>query len=116
MSTKSTTDDQRDSVAVQFLVRALKNARSRALYWSGNPTFTGKRFDPNAKRRVCGGHDEQYELALCDIDSLCDELEKRTGRKWKRSDTKQAFQQRFLNAMARRSNAPSVPAAAGGTQ
>lgn len=104
MSIESTKDEQRDSVAVQRLVRALKNARSRALYWSGNPTFTGKRFDPNARRRVCGGHDEQYELAMCDIDSLCSELEKLTGRKWKRSDTKQAFQHRFLDAMARRSN------------
>ena len=102
MSEPPTQIQQRDSVAVRRLVRALKNARSRALYWSGNPTFTGKRFNPNAKvRRVCGGHDEQYELALCDIDSLTDELEKLTGKKWKKTDTKVAFQQRFLAAMAK---------------
>jgi len=77
------------------LRKRLKNACSRALYWSGNPSFTGHRFRPNA-RRLIGGHHEQYELALCDIDSLCRELESLTGRVMRRYDPRAAFIARYL--------------------
>ncbi len=77
--------------------RRLANARARALYWSGNPTFSGKRFNPNHGKR----NDEQYELAMCDIDSLCSILEGLTKRKYRRSDPKKAFQDRFLSLMAK---------------
>ena len=83
---------------IDSLAAALRRARQRALYWSGNPSFTGKRYKPGA-RRLPGGHDEQYELAMDDIESLCLSLEKLTGQKFKRSDPKKEFNARYLSMM-----------------
>lgn len=79
------------------LRRRLRNARSRALYWSGNPTFSGNRFRPG-RTRALGGHDFQYEQALDDIDSLSRLIEEATGRPVKRSDPKRAYNAAFLAA------------------
>lgn len=87
-----------DPAEIIRLRRALKNARVRALFWSGNPSFTGKRFKPHASRK---GHDEQYELAMCDIDSLAARLEELTGHKVKRSDPRAEFRERFSKLMTK---------------
>ncbi len=84
-------------VAVSRLKRKLRNARMRALYWSGNPTFTGHRFSVKKNRNGWEG----YELAMCDVRGLCDQIEELTGVRPKQSDPKRAFGQRFLGIMAK---------------
>jgi hypothetical protein len=74
------------------LKRRLKNARNRALYWSGNPSFTGKRYNPSNSR---SDDSLQYELAMCDIKSLTSLIEDITGKRPKQSDPKDAFRKRY---------------------
>ena len=77
------------------LKRKLRNARQRALFWSGNPTFTGKRFNVRRSRG-----DEGYELAMCDIRNLCDHIEALTGKRPKQSDPKGDFRGKFSKVMS----------------
>lgn len=78
------------------LRRRLSNARARALFWSGNPSFTEKRFNPKSRNAS-----ERYELALCDIDSLATLLEEITGKRVKRSNPRYDFQNKFLKLMSK---------------
>jgi hypothetical protein len=87
--------DQRQEIA--HLNRKLCAAKSRALYWSGNPSFTGKRFNPSNRRR---GHDNEYELALCDVRALQDLLTKLDGKVRKPYDPKLDFRLRFVGGFA----------------
>lgn len=87
------TPEQQKHVA--YLKRCLKNARRRARYWSGNPSFRGFGFRPSSPRAVTQGHAIEYETALSDIEVLCDELEALTGQTFKRSDPKAEFLERF---------------------
>ncbi len=84
---------------IRKLRKSLARAKSRALYWSGNPSFTGRRFRPGA-RRALGGPDEQYELAMCDVENLSRDLEALTGKAVKRYDPKQAFREKFNRMMS----------------
>lgn len=87
-------EDQRK---VADLKRCLKNARGRAAYWSGNPSCRAYGFDPKSPRAAVQGHAIEYETAMSDIDVLCAELERLTGRTYKRSDPKAEFRARFAN-------------------
>lgn len=78
-----------------MLKRRLKNARMRALYWSGNPSFAGARFSVRKNRNGAEG----YELAMCDVRSLCDSIEELTGKRPKQSDPRGAFGRRFSALM-----------------
>lgn len=79
------------------LKRRLANARKRALYWSGNASFTGSRY--SVKKHTTGSASGSYELAICDIKSLAGLLEDATGKKFKQSDPRREFQQRYAKAM-----------------
>ena len=46
-----------------YAKKRYKAARSRALYWSGNPTFTGHRYVVSAKSH--SDQDLHYETELC---------------------------------------------------
>lgn len=65
-----------------YMRRRLKAAKSRALYWSGNPSFTGRRFQPN--KRCQTDAEMEYEIALTDVDGWLDRIEEATGKrpKW----------------------------------
>ena len=92
---KELTDRQK--ALIRDLKRRLKNARRRARYWSGNPSFRGFGFRPNSARAVTQGHAIEYETALSDIDVLCEALEELTGRSFKRSDPRAEFLDRFAS-------------------
>lgn len=77
------------------LEKKLKNAKRRATYWSNNP-FTGRRTIRRGEtscRRA-----EKYEIAMCDIDSLCSIIEGITGEKLKRFDPHKEFQAAMTKA------------------
>lgn len=82
------------------LKRSLKNARQRALYWSGNASFTGSRY--STRRHTTGSASNSYELAMCDIKSLTWLLEELTGKKYKQSDPRRAFQHKYAAAITKR--------------
>lgn len=84
---------------MQRLVRALKAARARALYWSGNASFVGKRFVPGKRGRK--DHSLEYEMAMDDIDSLSTDLERLTGKKLKRYDPRAEASKRWNAVMLR---------------
>jgi hypothetical protein len=74
------------------LKKRLKNAKTRALYWSGNPSFAQNRYVPSRVRRHAS---EQYELALCDIESLCEAIFQHTGKRPEPYDPKASFAATF---------------------
>jgi len=74
-----------DSSLVE-LTKALAAAKQRALYWSGNMSFTGHRFVPGKRGRK--DHRLEYELAMDDVNNLSMQIEEATGRTLKRYDPK----------------------------
>lgn len=91
-----------DMSEVRRLERRLRAAKQRALYWSGNPTFTGKRFRPTASRQRCMDQAMQYEMAMSDIRSLTEKVNSMDGKKRKLYDPAAEFRKRFLAAMRQR--------------
>ena len=89
--------DGSGSARVCDLKRRLKNARSRALFWSGNASFTGRRFNVRKNRNGWEG----YELAMCDVRNLCDAIERETGKRPKQTDPKRAVSERYHKLMSR---------------
>lgn len=79
------------------LKRRLKNARRRAVYWSGRPSFSGFGYSPSNS-----DHDIQYEAAIDDVNSLCDDIEEMTGTRPKATDPKQKYLDAFSDAMTKR--------------
>lgn len=75
----------------------LKAARARALYWSGNPSFTGNRFVPGRRSRK--NHAIEYEAALNDMENLSKSLEKLTGEKIKRYDPRSKAAKLWITAI-----------------
>jgi hypothetical protein len=65
------------AMKINNLKRRLHNAKSRALYWSGNPSYSGRRYNPRNRSRSA---DLEYEIALTDVRSLIGLLEQLTGR------------------------------------
>lgn len=78
------------------LKRLLKNARRRAVYWSGRPSFTGFGYSPGN-----AAHEIEYEAAIDDITALCDAIEELTGRRPKATDPKQAYRDAFSEAFTK---------------
>lgn len=74
------------------LRRRLKNAKTRARYWSGNPSFAQNVYNPNKCRR---SRSEMYEIAMCDIEGLCSLLEDVTGERIPRYDPRAEFQKKW---------------------
>lgn len=62
------------------------------MYWSGRPSFSGHGFSPSNRAR---DHELEYEAAMCDIASLCDEIEKATGKRPRERDVKQEYRDAF---------------------
>jgi hypothetical protein len=82
--------------------RRLKCARQRLWYWSGIPSFTRKSFVPTARgRAMSGSHEEEYEMALGDVESWADRILEITGKRPKVVDIKREFNQRFIAAQAK---------------
>lgn len=76
---------------LERLKRKLKNAKRRAVYWSGRPSFLGFGFRPGKGRR----HEDdtiEYEMAMSDIDSLANRIEKLTGKRPVTRDPKRDYQ------------------------
>jgi hypothetical protein len=69
----------RDSYAnLAYVRKRYRAARQRALYWSGNMTFTGHRWVVNGPHRH--DHELQYEMAMDDCRSLEGDIERLSGR------------------------------------
>ncbi len=51
---------------IAWVKRRIKNAKRRAMYWSGIPTFNERARALDPRRQ----HEEKYELALCDVHGL----------------------------------------------
>lgn len=84
------------------LRQQLKNARRRAVYWSGRPSFCGFGFRPGVRSRASSGHpDLQYEICLDDIGALCDEIERLTGRRPKETNPRQEYRKRMAGFLSR---------------
>jgi len=94
---------------IERLEKRLRAAKTRALYWSGNPTFTGRRFSPTSKRVQGLDHSTEYEIALCDIKSLSERLTSLDGKPRKLYDPKNAFQERYSKVMYKLSNSDNPP-------
>ena len=89
------------------LERALRAAKRRALYWSGNPSFSGRSFNPANHRALCGDPDIQYEVTVGDVLNLQLQLEQIDGRKRKPYDPQAEFKRNWaaciMPRLARRS-------------
>lgn len=76
------------------LKRRLANARMRAVYWSGRPSFTDKSYS-TSKLRGFKDQDVEYEIAISDITSLADRIFKITGKKPRVTDPREKARQAF---------------------
>jgi hypothetical protein len=92
-----------DRAILARLRRKLRNAKHRARYWSGLPSFTGFGFSPRNRNR---DHDAEYEVAIADIDSLRRRIRDITGVEPKAYDPRADFHARFAKASARIGGAP----------
>lgn len=83
---------------IAFVKRRLRNARRRAVYWSGNPSF-------NPHARAVDKHREhefRYEMALNDVHSIgciLARLEKRAEPERREYDPKRDFGRKFVQFM-----------------
>ena len=75
--------------------RRYANAKKRARFWSGTPSFGGNR--ASVSRKV----DEMYDLAMCDCDSWERELEKLTGRRPPHYDPRKKFNTAFVRGLGK---------------
>jgi hypothetical protein len=73
------------------LRRNLKNAKRRALFWSGRPSYSSRTPRSPTSSKLW----EKYELAMCDIKSLCGLIEDITGKPEPSYDPKREFQKQF---------------------
>jgi acyl carrier protein len=89
--------------------RRYANARKRARFWSGNPSWSN--FGPTGKNLTTCRMDEKYELAMYDCHSWEDRIGQLTGKELKHYDPKQEFRSRFARMMSKSANAPGDPRA-----
>jgi hypothetical protein len=80
---------------LQDLRRRLANSRKRAAYWSGRPSFTAKSFKPGRGGRALIGPDEEYEMAMCNTESLAGLIEQITGKRPAATDYREEFRNAF---------------------
>ena len=88
------TDPYKDIAYVRKRYRA---ARQRALYWSGNPSFSARRY--STRRHTSGPADDQYRLALDDMESLADIIVGLGGKRPKPYDPKERFHAAFYRLL-----------------
>lgn len=74
------------------LERRLRNAKKRALYWSGVPSRSGSGHKPANTQRDA---DAEYEMALDDCRAIADDIERATGKRPKTPDPKREFNASF---------------------
>ena len=81
--------------------RRYSNARRRARYWSGIPTFRpwGRSNETRTSKLW-----EKYELAMCDCNAWESRIEELTGKRPEHYDPKSAFAVRFTQLMGKASN------------
>lgn len=84
-------------MTLQELQRRYKNARARARYWSGTPSFLPNRATETRSYVL----DEKYELAMDDCLNLGACLEKMTGKPCPPYNPKAEFAARFIPALGR---------------
>lgn len=89
---------QRDAVTLKEALRRYNNARRRARYWSGIPTFNYKKRSSETRSMRLS---EKYELAMCDCNSWESEIEMLTGTRPDHYDPKKAFGARFIQLLAK---------------
>lgn len=77
-------------------LRRYSNARRRARYWSGTPSFNSALRSNECRTSKL---DLKYELAMCDCDSWEHAIEKMTGKRPEHYDPKQAFRRSFSKLM-----------------
>jgi hypothetical protein len=69
------------------LRRRLANAKQRAKYWAGLPSFVpgaGNSMTRLARERLAArgsDHEQEYEMAMCDVGALADEIERVCGKR-----------------------------------
>ena len=80
-------------------LRRYANAKRRALYWSGNPSFSVRARSNNIRSSTL---DLKYELAMCDCDSWERTIETLTGERPKHYDPKAKFRANFAKMLSRR--------------
>jgi len=97
----------RDESALATARRRYKAARSRALYWSGNPSFTGRRFRVNGPHRH--DHDLMYECAMNDCESWEAEIERLTGTRPQHYDPERLCREWWSRLMSKRRSAHETP-------
>ena len=87
--------------AAADLSRCLRNAKRRALYWSGIPSFIqGASFAPGTHGRR-DSPDLEYELALADVDALQSKLTEIDGVCREQFDPRADFRRRWSEGMAK---------------
>ena len=80
----------------------LRAARQRAAYWSGRPSFRGFGFRTGSSGRPPHGrHDIEYEIAMDDIQSLCQRIGELTGCEPKVSDPREDFLKQYLKLIVK---------------
>ena len=65
------------SITLGEALQRYKNAKRRALYWSGTPSFSPYRTKETQSSRL----DEKYELAMCDCKNWEAEIERLTSKR-----------------------------------
>lgn len=79
------------------IYRKYANAKRRALYWSGTPSFNP--FARSSQTRS-GMLDEKYELAMCDCDVWERVIATLTGKRVEHYDPHSAYRHTFSKIMA----------------
>ena len=76
------------------LRRQFRNARKRAVYWSGRPGPPGSGFQPGVRGRV-QSPDLEYEKAMDDLESLADAIAEETGERPTVRDVREEYRVRY---------------------
>lgn len=77
---------------IPSLKHRYRNAKRRALYWSGNPSYSASRTRETRSSRLC----EKYEIAMSDCKNLEQLLERLTGASHPHYDPQQKFRNSFF--------------------
>lgn len=90
------------------VLRRYRNAKRRALYWSGNPSFAKRSVETRSSRLS-----EKYELAMCDCKNWEHDIERLTGHRPPHYDPKASFDRAWsrlsVNPAVRGREPASVP-------
>ncbi len=79
----------------EYILRCYQNAKRRARYWSGNPSYSSRVTRETRSSRLS----EKYELAMCDCKNWEFEIHRITGKRPKHYDPKAEFNRRWYEVM-----------------